>query len=145
MGKTVRSIPKRLRHGHPYGPLSQRIEPEGTYKGGREKIPSSPTQKSSRSTQPKNNNYLGDDKQTRSYCYIDDAVTGTIMLMESNYDKPVNIGFDRLVAIDELTDIIIKISDKTIRKEYDLTASQDVRGRNADLTLVRNKIGWNQK
>jgi nucleoside-diphosphate-sugar epimerase len=62
--------------------------------------------------------------------------------MESDYDKPVNIGSDRLVSIDELADMIIKISGKTVTKEYDLTAPQGVRGRNADLTLVRNKIGW---
>jgi GDP-D-mannose 3',5'-epimerase len=87
----------------------------------------------------------GDGKQTRSYCYIEDAVTGTVMLMESDYDKPVNIGSDRLVTIDELADMIIKISGKDITKKYDLEAPQGIRGRNADLTLVRNTIGWEPK
>ena len=87
----------------------------------------------------------GDGKQTRSYCYIEDAVTGTVMLIESDYDKPVNIGSDRLVTIDELADMIIKISGKDITKKYDLEAPQGIRGRNADLTLVRNTIGWEPK
>jgi len=65
--------------------------------------------------------------------------------MESDYNKPVNIGSDRLVTIDELADMIIKISGKRITKKYDLTAPQGVRGRNADLTLIRNKIGWKPK
>jgi len=84
----------------------------------------------------------GDGKQTRSYCYIDDAVIGTTMVMESNYCKPVNIGSDRVVTIDELADMIIEISGKTITKKYDTKAPQGVRGRNADLTLVKNQIGW---
>jgi len=129
---------RMLRYHNIYGP-------EGTYKGGREKSPAALCRKIAEASNPGTITIWGDGKQTRSYCYIDDAVTGTIMLMESNYNKPVNIGSDRLVSIDDLADIIIKISGKTITKKYDLTAPQGVRGRNADLTLVRNKIGWEPK
>ena len=62
--------------------------------------------------------------------------------MESEYDKPINIGSDRLVSINELVDIIIKISGKRIEKTYDLTAPQGVRGRNADLSLVKKTLNW---
>jgi nucleoside-diphosphate-sugar epimerase len=62
--------------------------------------------------------------------------------MESNYDKPINIGSDRLVTIDDLADVIIKISGKKITKTYDLSAPEGVRGRNADLTLVKKVLGW---
>jgi len=62
--------------------------------------------------------------------------------MESDYDEPLNIGSDRLVTIDELADIIIKISGKKITKRYNLNAPQGVRGRNADLTLVKKNLGW---
>jgi nucleoside-diphosphate-sugar epimerase len=127
-----------LRYHNIYGP-------EGTYKGGREKSIAALCRKIAEASDPGTITIWGDGKQTRSYCYIDDAVTGTIMLMESDYNKPVNIGSDRLVSIDELADIIIRISGKTITKEHDLTAPQGVRGRNADLTLVRNKIGWEPK
>jgi nucleoside-diphosphate-sugar epimerase len=49
------------------------------------------------------------------------------------------------VTIDELADIIIKISGKKIVKRYDLTKPQGVRGRNADLTLVRKVLNWEPK
>ena len=62
--------------------------------------------------------------------------------MESDYDKPLNIGSDRLVSVDELADIIIKASGKEIANTYDLSAPQGVRGRNADLTLVKEVLGW---
>jgi len=119
--------------------------PEGTYEGGREKSPAALCRKVAEAHNPGTITLWGDGKQTRSYCYIDDAVRGTVMLMESDYDKPLNIGSDRLVSIDELADIIIKISGKNIAKEYDLSAPQGVRGRNADITLARKIIGWESK
>jgi len=119
--------------------------PEGTYKGGREKSPAALCRKVAEAHNPGTITIWGDGKQTRSYCYIDDAVRGTTMLMKSDYDKPLNIGSDRLVSIDELADITIKISGKNIAKDYDLSAPQGVRGRNADITLARKIIGWEPK
>jgi len=119
--------------------------PEGTYKGGREKSPAALCRKVAEASNPGIITIWGDGKQTRSYCYIDDCVGGTVMLMESGYGKPLNIGSDRLVTVDELADIIIGISGKKIIKEYDLSAIQGVRGRNADLSLVRKVLGWEPK
>jgi nucleoside-diphosphate-sugar epimerase len=116
--------------------------PEGTYKGGREKAPAALCRKVAEASNPGEITIWGDGKQTRSFCYIDDAVRGTVMLMESGYDKPINIGSDELVTIDELADIIIRISGKKITKKYDLSAPQGVRGRNADITLARKVLGW---
>jgi len=119
--------------------------PEGTYKGGREKSPAALCRKVAEAHNPGTITIWGDGKQTRSYCYIDDCVRGTVMLMESDYNKPLNIGSERLVTIDELADIIIKISGKKILKQYDLSAPQGVRGRNADITLARKVLGWEPK
>jgi GDP-D-mannose 3',5'-epimerase len=127
-----------LRYHNVYGP-------KGTYKGGREKSPAALCRKVAEASNPGTMTIWGDGKQTRSYCYIDDAVKGTVMVMESDYDKPVNIGSDRIVTINELADMIIKISGKTVKKKYDLKAPQGVRGRNADLTLVKKMIGWEPK
>jgi len=116
--------------------------PEGTYTGGREKSPAALCRKVAEASNPGTITIWGDGKQTRSYCYIDDCVKGTTLLMESDYDKPINIGSERLVTIDQLADIIIGISGKNITKTYDLSAPQGVRGRNADITLARKVLGW---
>jgi len=87
----------------------------------------------------------GDGKQTRSFCYILDAIEGILKLMRSRYNKPVNIGSDRLISIGGLADIIINISGKDIKKKYDLTKPQGVRGRNADLTLCKKILKWSPK
>jgi len=119
--------------------------PEGTYEGGREKSPAALCRKVAEAHNSGTITIWGDGKQTRSYCYIDDAVKGTIMLMESDYDRPINVGSDRLITIEELANIIIKISGKILTKEYDLTAPQGVRGRNADITLAKKILGWEPK
>jgi len=124
-----------LRYHNVYGP-------EGTYEGGREKSPAALCRKVAKASNPGSIEIWGDGKQTRSYCYVDDAVNGTIALMESKYTKPVNIGSDRLVSISYLADIIIKISGKKITKTFNTAAPQGVRGRNADLTLVKNVLKW---
>jgi GDP-D-mannose 3',5'-epimerase len=124
-----------LRYHNIYGP-------EGTYEGGREKSPAALCRKVAEATNPGTIEIWGDGKQTRSYCYIDDAVTATTLLMESDYDKPINIGSDRLVSINKLVDMIIEASGKKIARTYNPTAPQGVRGRNADLTLVKKVLNW---
>lgn len=116
--------------------------PEGVYDGGREKSPAALCRKVA---ETENNGKIviwGDGKQTRSYCYVDDAVRGTMMLMKSDWEKPMNIGSDRLVTINELADEIIRISGKDITKDYDISAAQGVRGRNADIRLAKKILDW---
>lgn len=127
-----------LRYHNIYGP-------EGTYAGGREKSPAALCRKVVEASNPGSLNIWGDGRQTRSFCFVDDAVLGTILLMESDYAKPVNIGSDRMVTINELADEVIRISGKTITKTHDLEAPQGVRGRNADLTLARRVLSWEPK
>lgn len=84
----------------------------------------------------------GDGKATRSFLHIADCVAAVLRLMESNHDQPINIGSDRLVSVDGLAEIIIKISGKDIVPKHDLSKPQGVRGRNADMTLVRRVLTW---
>jgi GDP-D-mannose 3',5'-epimerase len=87
----------------------------------------------------------GDGEQTRSFLYIDDCVEGVLKLVKSDYSQPINIGSDRLVSINDMVNILREISGKPIQVEYDLSKPQGVRGRNADLTLVKKVLGWEPK
>jgi nucleoside-diphosphate-sugar epimerase len=62
--------------------------------------------------------------------------------MRSDYPHPLNLGTDRLVTIDELVDIVCRIAGKRLRKRYDLSKPQGVRGRNSDNTRLREVLGW---
>lgn len=119
--------------------------PEGTYDGGREKSPAALCRKISQAQEIDTIEIWGDGKQSRSYCYIDDCLEGVYKLMKSNFTHPINIGSDRLITINQLTDIIAKIANKNISKKYDLSKPQGVRGRNSDNTLLKETLNWEPK
>ena len=116
--------------------------PMGTYDGGREKSPAAICRKIAVANEEDVIDVWGDGKQTRSYCYIDDCVEGIYRLMQSDYHDPLNLGQDRLISINELVDIVARIAGKRIRKRYDLTKPQGVRGRNSDNTRLRQVLNW---
>jgi len=86
-----------------------------------------------------------DGRQTRSFCYIDDCINGVLKLMGSDYSEPINIGSDRLISMNDLAHLVIKISGKDIEPVYYPDKPQGVRGRNSDNTLVRQVLGWEPK
>src|SRR6266487_2565594 len=116
--------------------------PLGTYDGGREKSPAAICRKVALAKAVDEIEVWGDGEQTRSYCYIDDCVEGIYRLMKSDYPEPLNIGQDRMISINELVDIVASLAHKTVRKKYDLTKPQGVRGRNSDNSRLRQVLGW---
>jgi GDP-D-mannose 3',5'-epimerase len=135
-------------YGKDYG-LNYRIArfhnifgPYGTYDGGKEKAPAALCRKVALASNPGEIDIWGDGEQTRSFCYIDDCLEGCIKLMNSAYKEPLNIGSDEMVTINEMADMIIEISGKSITKKYDSSKPQGVRGRNSDNTLIKKVLGW---
>jgi len=119
--------------------------PYGTYRGGREKVPAALCRKVAEAHDRGKIEIWGDGKQTRSFLYIDDCCEAFYRLVLSDYNKPVNIGTDRLISIDGLARLILEIADKDCDLYHDMSRWQGVRGRNADLTLVKSVIGWEPK
>ena len=67
---------------------------------------------------------------------------GIYRLMRSDYREPLNLGQDRLISIDELVDMVASAAEKRIKKAYDVTKPQGVRGRNSDNSQLRQVLGW---
>lgn len=84
----------------------------------------------------------GDGSQRRSYLFVDDCVDATVALMASDHSEPVNVGSERDVSVDELVSLVEAIAGVTLARTYDTRAPQGVRGRSADLTVVRAVLGW---
>jgi nucleoside-diphosphate-sugar epimerase len=116
--------------------------PLGTFDGGREKSPAAFCRKIAMAADNDSIEVWGDGKQTRSYCYIDDCVEGICRLMRSDHRDPINLGQDRLISVDELVDMVAVAADKSIKKEYDTSKPQGVRGRNSDNSRLRSALGW---
>jgi GDP-D-mannose 3', 5'-epimerase len=117
--------------------------PLGTWDGGREKAPAALCRKIAMAKLTGNHEIeiWGDGEQTRSFCLIDDCVTGIYKLMRSNYAEPLNLGQDRMVSINQLADIIAEIAGIRIVKKH-VPGPQGVRGRNSDNTRLREVLGW---
>jgi nucleoside-diphosphate-sugar epimerase len=114
--------------------------PEGTYDGGKEKAPAALCRKVA---QASNQGYIeiwGDGKQTRSFLYIEDCLDKVRKLMDSEYREPVNIGSERMVTINELANIIIKISGKQLKIKH-IDGPIGVNGRVSDNVLFEKEVG----
>jgi len=117
--------------------------PLGTWDGGREKAPAAICRKVAiaKLTGASEIEIWGDGEQTRSFCYIDDCVTGLYKLMQSDYSQPLNLGQDRLISINELADLVAAIAGIKVTKK-NVLGPQGVRGRNSDNTRLRQVLGW---
>ena len=107
--------------------------PEGTWTGGREKVPAALCRKVAEAVIHEKDSIevWGDGEQTRSFCYIDDLVLGIEALMNSDCNVPVNLGQDRMISINELAKIIMNVAGTEL-KIIHVDGPEGVRGRNSD-------------
>jgi nucleoside-diphosphate-sugar epimerase len=126
-----------VRYHNVYGPL-------GTFDGGREKAPAALCRKIAlaKINNNKTIDVWGDGEQTRSFLYIDDCVIGTNKVFNENFNKPLNVGSEEQVSINQMINIIEEIADYKVDKNYQLDKPKGVRGRCSDNSLVKKKIGW---
>jgi nucleoside-diphosphate-sugar epimerase len=125
-----------VRYHNVYGPV-------GTWQGGREKAPAALCRKISEAIHTKSNEIeiWGDGEQRRSFLFIDDAVEGTIRVMESPHQSAFNIGSDRMVSVNELVDVIETIADVKVTRKY-IPGPLGVRGRNSHNDKVKALLNW---
>ena len=88
----------------------------------------------------------GDGKQTRSFQFIDDLVDGLVLLMNSNYSLPVNLGNVEEYSIEEFA---IKIRDLIGNNKSQIVklaaVVDDPRKRKPDISVAMRELGWKPK
>ncbi len=115
--------------------------PNGTWDGGREKAPAAICRKVAKANSGESVEVWGPGTQTRSFLYVDECVEGTIRLMNSDFEGPVNIGSDRMISILDFTKMIIGMSGKELRITH-VEGPVGVAGRNSENTLIGERLGW---
>ena len=115
---------------------------EGTWDGGKEKYPAAISRKVAQSKDGDTISIWGDGLQTRTFLHISECIIGIMKLMESDVFEPLNIGSDELVSINQVAEMVIKLSGKQLSIEHDFTKPQGVRGRSSDNNLIFEKLGW---
>ena len=85
----------------------------------------------------------GDGNQTRSFCYVEDLVSGLVKLMNTrDVTGPVNLGNPRETTIKELAEMVIALRSDSINLEYHDSPPDDPRMRQPDITLANELLHW---
>ena len=86
----------------------------------------------------------GTGQETRSYCYIDDAVECTKRMIEKMEAKqivgPLNVGKQERIKIEDIAKKIIEISEKDIIIEFDTTKETLIWGQWCDCSLAKEEL-----
>lgn len=86
----------------------------------------------------------GDGEQTRSFCYVDDLITGLVSLMrvENPGHDVYNIGKENERTIKELAHEVLDIVDTTSDITYEPLPEDDPSQRRPDITRAKTELNW---
>jgi dTDP-glucose 4,6-dehydratase len=84
----------------------------------------------------------GDGSQTRSFGYITDLVRGLYLLVMSALNEPVNIGNPQELTVQEMAELILKITGSQSELVYRSLPEDDPKVRQPDISLARRTLGW---
>ena len=84
----------------------------------------------------------GDGSQTRSFCYVDDLIRGMILLMESDYKLPINIGNPCEFSIIELATIVKNLINPNLEFIYKKLPNDDPRQRKPSIEKAMQILNW---
>lgn len=88
----------------------------------------------------------GSGKQTRSFLYVEDFARGLIEVIEKYPQAdPINIGTEEEITIGDLTKLIIKLSGKSTKIEFDTSKPDGQPRRNCDTKKAKKLVGFEAK
>ena len=89
----------------------------------------------------------GDGLQTRSFCYVDDLIEVFVRLMDSpdDFTGPVNTGNPGEFTMLELAQKVIELTGSKSKLVHKPLPHDDPKQRQPDITLAREKLGWEPK
>lgn len=86
----------------------------------------------------------GDGTQTRSFQYIDDLIDAMLKIIKTNNEVtgPINIGNPIEYNMNELAEIIIKLTNSKSKIIYKDLPNDDPKKRKPDITLANDILDW---
>lgn len=86
----------------------------------------------------------GEGSQTRSFQYIDDMIEGMTRMMdtEDSFTGPVNIGNPCEFTIQELAELVLRMTGSKAKIVYQPLPSDDPAQRRPDISLAKSKLNW---
>ena len=115
---------------------------EGTYEGIRAKAPAAICRKVAMANDGDEIEIWGTGEATRSFLEVDECIEGILRLIENGYNKPLNIGSDEMVSVNQLAEMVIRISGKKLTIKNIQNDLVGVMGRNSENTLIEQTLNW---
>ena len=85
----------------------------------------------------------GDGSQTRSFCYVDDLVSGIIKTMnKDSFVGPVNLGNPNEMSVKELAEQVIKLTGSKSQCIFKPLPQDDPTRRKPDITIAKKQLDW---
>lgn len=85
----------------------------------------------------------GDGEQTRSFCYVDDLISGLVALFfQSGEHRPVNLGNPQPITMLELAEEIIQLTESTSSISYLPLPDDDPLVREPDIRRAAELLNW---
>jgi UDP-glucose 4-epimerase len=87
----------------------------------------------------------GDGSQMREYTFVDDIVSATLLSMDAKKGSVYNVGSGESVSLREAISILSSIVGREVKVEYSKRASGDVQRTQADISRIKNELGFEPK
>lgn len=84
----------------------------------------------------------GDGKQTRSFCYVSDLISGILALFDSEERLPVNIGNPQEITILEFAEKIRALTGNRVSIRFKPLPEDDPKRRCPDIRKAQNLLHW---
>lgn len=85
---------------------------------------------------------FGEGQQTRSFQYVADLVEGIRRLMETPFNKPVNLGNPVELTILQFAQLILKLTNSLSKIEYRPLPEDDPKTRKPDISRAKEVLDW---
>lgn len=84
----------------------------------------------------------GDGRQTRSFCYVSDMVSGLIAMMEGSVFGPINLGNPNEFTILELATLVKELTGSSSEIIFMGLPVDDPVKRRPDISQAQKELGW---
>ncbi|MCL6094423.1 MAG: SDR family oxidoreductase [Actinobacteria bacterium] len=84
----------------------------------------------------------GDGSQTRSFCYIDDLVSGLLAMVDSDVSGPINLGNPAEYSVSALADMVIELTGSKSKVITQPLPADDPVRRCPDISTAKRLLGW---
>jgi UDP-glucuronate decarboxylase len=85
---------------------------------------------------------FGDGRQTRSFCYVDDLISGLIKLMGSSENEPINLGNPGEFTMLELAEKVRALTGASSEIVHKTLPTDDPLRRKPDITRAIERLQW---